>query len=532
MAVRYGIIKFMKSAKVGTIMPWSGDGNDGFSLSNIPKGWIVCGGQLENASRYPLLTSIIGDTYGANDEFGGNFPEYEGSIRMPNMTLKMPIDLEPNYLAQSEYQYGQSDAYNVLVTNSYTGNALVGGFGSISLTSPIPITISANTDIDFTVDPSLVMNAKMTNISIAPPDFSTTVYTINRKLGINHTPGHSHPGTYSKATAQFSGPHLFEPSNIVTGGGVSGSCVNDFGYSECQLQDAATAPSWQNGRVQATYYGDEQHEFTLPSGDRFYNFEGSDYWAKVPAQNWPPTQAHPSGLVAASDLSYIYNGTSSTNTFTVTDSDVVKTHAMDAWTGLFPKPIEVGNRRNHFGPTTNYDPDTASAFTVSGVTIPANASSIDLPAGANIGSAYELDEVVPFMWVYLNGVVRPGTQITGISREGNSTATYVYTIELSQPCANTTALSNQTLSFKHATYPTTTNNITSQLDPNSSSFLGHNHGSFELNQGRGSLAAPTTHPVNNVSLGTVSPENINDALNIIAEVSMPALICTFLIKAY
>ena len=185
-----------------------------------------------------------------------------------------------------------------------------------------------------------------------------------------------------------------------------------------------------------------------------------------------------------------------------------------------------------FGPTTNYDPDVASAFTVTGVSIPANASSIDLPAGANIGTAYELDEVVPFMWVYLDGVVRPGTQITGISREGNSTATYVYTLELSQPCANTTALSNQTLSFKHATYPTTTNNITSQLDPNSSSFLGHNHGSFELNQGRGSLAAPTTHPVNNVSLGTVSPENINDALNIIAEVSMPALICTFLIKAY
>lgn len=513
-------------------MPWGGDGNDGFSLSNVPKGWIVCGGQLENASRYPLLASIIGDTYGANDEYSGVFPEYEGSIRMPNMTLKMPIDLEPNYLAQPEYQYGQSDAYNVLVTNSYTGTALVDGFGSISLTNPIPITISADTDIDFTVDPSLVMNAKMRNISIAPPDFSTTVYTINRKLGINHMPGHSHPGTYSKVTAQFSGPHLFEPSGIQVGGGVSGTCVNDFGYSECQLQNAESAPSWQNGRVQATYYGDEQHEYTLPSGDRFYNFEGSQYWSKVPAQSWPPTDAHPSGLVAASDLSYIYNGTASTNTFTVGDSDVVKTHAMDAWTGLFPKPQELGNRRNHFGPVLNYDPDTASAFTVSGVTITANANKIDFPAGATIGSEYELDQVVPFMWVYLEGVVRPGTQIIGITREGTTTATYVYTIELSQPTLNASTLASQTLSFKHATYPTTTNNITSQLDPNSSSFLGHNHGSFELAQGRGSLGTPESHPVNDVSLGTVSPENINDALNIIAEVSMPALICTFLIKAY
>jgi hypothetical protein len=33
-------------------------------------------------------------------------------------------------------------------------------------------------------------------------------------------------------------------------------------------------------------------------------------------------------------------------------------------------------------------------------------------------------------------------------------------------------------------------------------------------------------------MGTVTPDNIDNALNIIAEVSMPALICTFIIKAY
>lgn len=54
----------MRVAKVGTIIPWAGDGNEGFALSNIPKGWILCDGRLYNANRYPLLAATLGDTYG------------------------------------------------------------------------------------------------------------------------------------------------------------------------------------------------------------------------------------------------------------------------------------------------------------------------------------------------------------------------------------------------------------------------------------------------------------------------------------
>ena len=136
------------------------------------------------------------------------------------------------------------------------------------------------------------------------------------------------------------------------------------------------------------------------------------------------------------------------------------------------------------------------------------------------------------MWVY-GGSIRPGTQVVRISREsGDSQETYVYKLELSQPTSNAVTETNIELNFKHGTYPTTTNNLTAQLDPNSSTFLGHNHGSFEISQSAGSLQAPATFPVNDISMGTVTPDNINDALNIIAEVSMPALICTFIIKAY
>jgi hypothetical protein len=526
MAVTYGLLKYMRVAKVGTIMPWAGDGNEGFALSNIPKGWILCDGRLYNANRYPLLAATLGDTYGG-DDLEGDFPDYEGTFRVPNMTLKMPMDLEPNYLAQTAYQYGQVDAYNKLVSETNTGSPLVDGFGDVY---PIQTTISANTDIDFTVDPSLVMVGKMTNISIGDPDFTTTVYTINRKLGINHTPSHAHPGTYAKVVPQFAGPMLFEPSAITTTGGVTGSC-GTFGYSECQLQNAATAPSWQNGRALATYYGDEQHEFTLPTTDRFYDFSGSSNWQNVPADSWPPTGPHPSGLLSATNLTFQFAGSGYSAPFDVNPPN--KAHQQPAWTGVFPKPLSTGNRRNHFGSVT-YNPDTSSAFTVSNVSIAVNATTISLPAGTNIGTEY--NSIVPFMWIYTStsatNAIAPGTQILAISRTGTSDANYVYTLELSQPTINTVALTNQTLNFKHGTFPTTLNNVTAQLDPNGSQFLGHNHGSFELQMGKGSLAAPATHPVNNVSLGDVSPESINDALNIIADVAMPALVTTFIIKAY
>jgi microcystin-dependent protein len=528
MAVRYGVLKFMRVAKVGTIMPWAGDGNEGFALGNVPQGWILCDGKIYAASRYPLLASEIADTYGGTG-FTGTFPDYDGTFRVPNMTLKMPIDLEDTYLQLTKYQYGQTDAYQKLVSATNTGTPLVGAFG---LTYPIQTTISANTDIDFTVDPTLVMQGKFSNITIGSPDFNTTLYVINRKLGINHTPGHSHPGTYSRAAQQFNGPMLFEPYPIVTSGGVSGICASNQGYSECQLKDTK-APSWQNGRALLTYYGDETHEFTLPTTDRFYNFEGTTFWSNVPADAWPPTGPHPSGAASASDLSYIFTGSSYTSAFTVTTPN--KAHQQPAWTGVFPKPMSVANRRNYFGPITGYDPDTSPAFTVSNVSVPALAASISLPAGTNIGSTYS--SIVPFMWIYTaqnaaTPCIAPGTQVLSIARTGSSDANYVYTLELSQPTLNAVALTGQTLNFKHGTFPTTLNNQTDQLDPNSSTFLGHNHGSFDVQMGKGSLAPPSVYPVNNVSLGNVSPESINDALNIIADVAMPALITTFLIKAY
>ena len=54
MAVKYDSIKTMRAAKIGTIMPWGGDGGTGFLESNIPKGWITCKG--DTSVSYTHLT--------------------------------------------------------------------------------------------------------------------------------------------------------------------------------------------------------------------------------------------------------------------------------------------------------------------------------------------------------------------------------------------------------------------------------------------------------------------------------------------
>ena len=83
-----------KAATIGTIMPWTG------GLTSVPKGWVICDGQALKASDYPLLAQTIGDSYNAGlTDFGGNFPNYNGSIKLPNLNGKTLIDIEPEYFA-------------------------------------------------------------------------------------------------------------------------------------------------------------------------------------------------------------------------------------------------------------------------------------------------------------------------------------------------------------------------------------------------------------------------------------------------
>lgn len=528
----------MKSARIGTMMAWTGDGTVGKLSSDLPKGWILCDGTTYNASRYPLLASMIGDTYGGTN-FSGSFPNYTGTFRVPDMSSRMPIDLESFMLADSTYQYGQTDASTVL-------GSLVSGYGA---TTPVSTLISANADIVFTLSNTSKLVGKLTKMTITDPDFSATIYTIPRKLGINHTPTHGHPGTYSRATAEGSGPMVFESMRMDLNGTENSGCGCPSGGQQanninCQLLDQTKAPTWQNGATIMTYFGEIDKENTLVQTDRFYDFAvtgntnpgtstktviGSTYgkdWAHVPAYTWPST------------IQNEFFGSA----FTASFNDQPKiTHSQPAWTGFFPKPGLHSNRRNYFGYNTGVtnsttglsdDPElvTAATYTVS---LSASATKFTLPAGSDIGS--EFDKIKPFMLVSGN-YIPSGATILGINRiSGTSTSNYVYEIEMSDQTTNTTTQS-VTVSIKHGTYPTTLNTLTNGQNPNSSTFSGHSHSSFDIAQLKGGLTLPATYPVSGeiygVSTGNVNPENINDALNIIADTQMPSVNCTFIIKAY
>ena len=95
--------KTAKGAAIGTIMPWGG------GITSIPKGWIVCDGQNEDAAAYPLLAQTIGDTYNSGtSSFGGDFPSYTGTIKMPDLNDKALMDFETDYFVGGNSPTGRA----------------------------------------------------------------------------------------------------------------------------------------------------------------------------------------------------------------------------------------------------------------------------------------------------------------------------------------------------------------------------------------------------------------------------------------
>lgn len=533
----------MKTAKVGTIMPWCGDGFSGFGAGNVPRGWELCDGEERDASQYPLLASVLGTTYGGS--FTGTFPNYTGTFVVPDITNRLMVDLEKDYLNFTEFQYGQGDVLNTVIDNAGTKfGDLIDGFGTTQVVKTI---WSANADIDFTLPAGLTLTGKFTQLAISDPDFQTSVTTLNRKLGINHTPAHPHADNIQTASASFIGPAVFTSAQVQASGNTPHpNCASVVSKNHtCDLLPSTNqAPSWQQGRTLCAYYGDEQYEHTLPLMDRFQDFvndTGKDYWSKVPATDWhtgTPTRNSPQ----APNQSYNFVDTKGfTNTFAATP---MKTHAIPAWTGLIPKPQLFGGRRNFYGKetgstyqgVTDNPEDSSKWFTVSNVSVATGATEFNLPIGTDIRTSktegsitfYAYDKVRPYKLVDGTAFAK-GTYVTEVTRTGTSDATYLYTVKLSLPTI--AAASGMTVTFKEGTFGTTLSN-TGDNNPNSTSFISHNHGSFDIQMSRGSLNPPATHPVPSISIGSVNPDNLNDALNIIVDTAQPSMNVVYLIKAY
>ena len=436
MAAYYDSIKSMKTAKIGTILPWSGDGGNGFLASNIPKGWIVCDGSTKDASDYPLLASIIGDTYGGDmtKSGGGNytFPYIDpvdgsntATFRLPNLSNRLPLDLEPVDLDNVSNQMGQGNVKNVVIDNNGTKlGDLVSEYGE---TYNIKTSWSANADIDFTLNLTGNLYFKYTGFNLSAPDFLESVYTLNRKLSVNHTPSHSHTDQIQTVQANQKGPMVFQ-----TDGGVemtgsisfSNNCSGTEGPFNCSFKEAEPH-SWQNGSVGLSMYGDDTYERTLPRTSSFMEFVtdstnvGANYWSQVPAgaNNWRGTDRGAGPKTESYKQTIPPNG----KTNTILDVDPVATHAQPAQTGMFPRPMEYLSRANFYGYTplggttpTRSDgladsPEQRpnSSIVVANCVLTEGSNKVTLPDGTDISQQYgnspdtwkQWDLIRPLMYV-------------------------------------------------------------------------------------------------------------------------------------
>ena len=327
----YNRLKTMKSSPVGTIMPWSGLSSSGNFPGNIPHGWIVCDGRTFEANDFPLLASMIGNTYGPTDtSIVGNFPDYEDgdTFRVPNLNGRSMVDLEKSYLQQTKYQFGQPDA-----------EAVIGDLISDDGTGVTPPTIySADTDLTFQLDPIDTMAGKIQGITLNDPTWSKTYYTIGRKLGIDHTPGHKHSGQYTTARPDGRYVQIFEaPTPGISGGDYESANLNG-------IQNTDTNDTWPNGSGNMTYY--DENTLVLTNE------------AKTFSQDRIPTANKQSNIPAHGAYTAAF-----TDTYNQATNSGAYDHSMRQVTGVFPPPATIFGRPNY------YNGDVGSTY-------PTNLSSI------------------------------------------------------------------------------------------------------------------------------------------------------------
>lgn len=509
----------MKHSQIGTIMAWTGDSSTGFTAANIPKGWILCDGKQYAASQYPLLASIIGITYGGNNDlpFAGSFPEYKDpttnqsdTFRVPDLTAKAMMDMNSEYLSDSRYYAGQSDALSQVGSLfSRTGNEVT-----------INSIVSSDTDLDFSISGNtyigkftMISGSTTTANTLNPAAYQSTTYVIPRKLGQNHMPSHTHRASstteYQSATSA-SNVATFQAPNVVTSGRLDEGCGRTTpGFNQIDIANANAHP-WTGGRASITYYDPN----TLVLTDRFYDFPSN--MSAIPGTGYN----YLNDGVADGNLPLMnIAGDNSGQVTALTGITPATTHAEPTWTGSFPIPATVANRKNYAGNVSpnSFTPISTTATGASGVVTLTLASSTDMT------------NIKPKMFVYTTpggggfGGLARGTMVTDVDKVAK-------TIGISQP--TTAALSGTTIYFKQGTFPTTQNNPVGTEDPASSSFGSHNHGSVDIQMNLGSLRPPSTFTINNISLGDVAPINFSKALNLTVNKACPALNIVYIIRAY
>lgn len=316
----YNRIKAAKAVPIGTIMPWTGSSSTSRLLDQaIPNGYLVCRGQTLRAIDYPLLAQLLGNTYGPFQEPGGpvvgiqnDFPEYDDNdlFNLPNLNQVSLVDIEGSRLNPSDQQ----------VVGRYITENGVGG-------DP-PTLVTSYVDVNFSVDPDSQLSGKITGITLQDPSFFDTYRTIPRKLGIDHTPAHTHarPPAGSYPSSQPSGTFIafFTPGNYET---QSNKWTTADGVD---AQDNNDPPdTFRPGTAQLTWY--DPANSSLPTMDQFYDFSAAP-------TSLPATRTGGRNIAVYGQTERAYED----------DYSCIASQQVGAWSSLFPPPGPYNGRLNYY----------------------------------------------------------------------------------------------------------------------------------------------------------------------------------------
>ena len=514
MASNYETQKKMRAAQVGTIMPWVGDN------ASRPDGWLECNGQTIEATDYPILASVIGNTYGPSNGLNNRtYPNYllGDQFRLPALNGRVLTDYESSLVNVANLQMGQT-----YPSGAVGGLVILEGETDVTRTSQT-VNITSNTA-------QLVLGTGVTGVGLQ----LTVDCDINGRVAVSNI--------VDKGSGFATGNKLTIPAAVFSG--------ND----DIVLQVAWVLPSVADV-LTPTGAGTTQ----LIDGD------GS-------------TVSPPTALNATADLNFVVtdsqNMTAQIRNFSVNPPAYFKSYYS------IPRKLSKDHMpaHRHSGPDgagAGYSLASPDAGYVEGFQCPVVQAAVEgnqkerrLADGAggdtdsvNPGTMLvtyfeEGVTLVPTIQATKNNVAVVGQHIgmpawTGpIPRALNGTFPNECNYRESSQSGfflnkknwygdQTADQINQAAGVSQ-TYPTTLNHIKENMTGVGNSINSHNHYSFEVIMNAGYVRPPTIVPVDNIQVQSnltgaptnVGVQNIPSALNINVDVKTPALSMMYLIRAY
>ena len=514
MASNYETQRKMRAAQIGTIMPWVGDN------ASKPDGWLECNGQTIEATDYPILASVIGNTYGPSNGLNNRtYPNYllGDQFRLPALNGRVLTDYEPSLVNVTNLQMGQT-----YPSGAVGGLIILEGETDITRTSQT-VNITSNTT-------QLVLGTGVTGVGLQ----LTVDCDVNGRVGVSNV--------VDKGSGFSTGDKLTIPASVFSG--------ND----DIVLQVAWVLPS-----VADVLTPTGAGQTVLIDGD------GS-------------TVSPPTALNATADLNFVVtdsqNMTAQIRNFSVNPPAYFKSYYS------IPRKLSKDHMpaHRHSGPDgagAGYSLASPDAGYVEGFQCPVVQAAVEgnqkerrLADGAggdtdsvNPGTMLvtyfeEGVTLVPTIQATKNNVAVVGQHIgmpawTGpIPRALNGTFPNECNYRESSQSGfflnkknwygdQTADQINQAAGVSQ-TYPTTLNHIKENMTGVGNSINSHNHYSFEVIMNAGYVRPPTIVPVDNIQVQSnltgaptnVGVQNIPSALNINVDVKTPALSMMYLIRAY